>query len=116
MSSSTGAKVGQDIKSAVKGIHGAGEALRGNINQTVDTAFNDKSGQVKNETVAQSGVNEMETADARASATHGVRTGGITGGTTTGAGAHSGAVGNMQSDPASTTNMASEPTTRAERY
>ena len=116
MSSNTGSKIGSDIKSAVKGIHGAGEALRGNINQSVDTAFNDKSGQVKNEAVAERGVNEMENSDAMAGATHGVRTGGITGGTTTSAGAHSGAVGNMQSNPAASSNMASEPTTRTERY
>jgi len=117
-----GSQIGSDLKSAVKGIHGAGEALRGNINQTVDSAFNDRAGEAKNQAVAQKGLNEVETADARAQATHGgggggVRTGGVTtGGTTTGAGAHSGAVGNLQSNPAGTENLASEPTTRTERF
>jgi hypothetical protein len=114
--SNTGSNIGNDIKSAVKGIHGTGETIRGTFNQAVDTAFDDKAGEAKNKAVAEKGIREVETGDRNFGARHGVKTGGIADGTTTGAGAHSGAVGNMQSDPASTGNLVSEPTTRTGRY
>jgi hypothetical protein len=114
--SDTGTKIGNDIKAAVKGIHGAGEAIRGTINQSVDTAFNDKTGEAKNRAVTERGINEVESADRTVGAGHGVATGGVTGGTTTGAGAHSGAVGNLQSDPTATSNLAHEPGSRNHRF
>jgi hypothetical protein len=114
--SNTGSNIGNDIKGAVKGVHGAGEAIRGTFNQAVDTAFGDKAGEVKNKAVVEKGINEVEATDRNIGARHGVKTGGVTDGTTTGAGAHSGAVGNMQSDPASTGSLTAEPTTRTDRY
>ncbi len=108
-----------DIKSALKGVKGAGDTIRGTVNESVDTAFNDRQGEVANKAVKEKGIADMRAADQRlnqphstgahTSATHtgphdGLRTGGLPGetktataGTTTGAGAHSGAVGNMGS-------------------
>jgi hypothetical protein len=114
--SNTGSNIGNDIKGAVKGIHGAGEAIRGTFNQSVDTAFNDKAGEAKNRVVTEKGINEVESADRTVGAGRGVATGGVTGGTTTGAGTHSGAVGNMQSDQAATGTMAHEPGSRNHRF
>jgi hypothetical protein len=114
--SNIGNNIGNNIKGAVKGIHGAGEAIRGTFSQAVDTTFNDKAGEAKNKAVTEKGIKEMEVADRNFGARHSVKTGGITDSTTTGAGAHSGAVGNMQSDPASTGNLVAEPTTRTDRY
>jgi hypothetical protein len=114
--SETGNKVGNDIKAAVKGIHGAGEAIRGTINQSVDTAFNDKAGEVKNRAVTENGINEVESADRTAGEGHGAAKGGFTGGTTTRAGAHSGAIGNLQGDPAATSNLAHDPGPRNHRF
>ncbi|KAL9113499.1 MAG: hypothetical protein Q9187_007612 [Circinaria calcarea] len=58
-----GARSGTDtmnaLKSGVAGIHGVGETIRGNFNQAVDTAFNDKAGQAKNQQVANQGLNEI---------------------------------------------------------
>lgn len=114
--SNTGSKIGSEIKGAVKGVHGAGEAIRGTLNQSVDAAFNDKAGEAKNQAVTEKGISEVEAADRNIGVRHGVKSGGVTGGTTTGAGAHSGAVGNMRSDPAATGNMATEPTSRTAKY
>ena len=114
--SNTGSNIGSEIRSAVKGIHGAGEAIRGTVNQSVDATFNDKAGEAKNQAVTENGISEVEAADRNIGVKHGVKTGGVTGGTTTGAGVHSGAVGNMRSDPAATGNMATEPTSRTDRY
>ena len=60
----TGQSIGQDIKNAVKGVHGVGESIRGNINTAVDSAFDDRQGEAKNKAVAQKGENEMSHADA----------------------------------------------------
>ena len=114
--SNTGSNLGSDIKGAVKGIHGAGEAIRGTFNQGVDAAFNDKAGEAKNQAVTEKGITEVESADRNVGAGHGVRTGGVAGRTTTAAGAHSGAIGTMQSDPAAAGNMAAEPTSKTDRY
>jgi hypothetical protein len=114
-----------DIKSALRGIKGTGDAIRGTVNESVDTAFNDKQGEVTNKAIKEKGISDMQAADQRlnqpqttgahTTGTHttgvhpsgahdGLKTGGVTGGTrtatagtTTGAGAHSGAVGNMGS-------------------
>src|ERR1700733_10884050 len=112
--SNTSSNIGNDIKDTVKGIHGAGEAIRGTFNQAVDTAFSDKASEAKNKAVAEKGIKEVEAADRNFGTRHGVKIGGVTDGTTTGAGAHSGAIGNMQSDPASTRNLVAEPTTRTD--
>jgi hypothetical protein len=115
--SNTGSSIGNDIKGVVKGIHGAGEAIRGTFNQSVDAAFNDKEGEAKNRIVTGKGINEVESADRTVGgARHVVTTGGATGATTTGAGAHSGTVGNLESNPAATGNMAYEPGSRNHRF
>jgi hypothetical protein len=114
--SNTGSNIGNDIKGAVKGIHGAGEAIRGTFNQSVDTAFNDKAGEAKNRAVTERGINEVESADRTVGAGHSIQTGGVSGGTTTGAGAHSGAVGNMQSNPAATGNVEAQSGSRNHRF
>jgi hypothetical protein len=114
--SNMGGNAGNDTKGAIRGIQGAGEAIRGTFNQAVDTAFSDKAGEAKNKAVTEKGINEVEAADRNVGARHDVKMGGVTGGITTGAGAHCGALGNMQSDPASTGNLGAEPTKRTDRY
>lgn len=44
-----------DMKSAVKGVHGAGEALRGSFNGGLDGLFHDKEAQAKDKEVADKG-------------------------------------------------------------
>ncbi|SLM36226.1 hypothetical protein LPUS_05713 [Lasallia pustulata] len=57
---SAGADAANSLKKGLTGIHGAGEAIRGNINQFIDGAFNDKQGVAKNQSVADRGVREVE--------------------------------------------------------
>ncbi|KAK5198675.1 hypothetical protein LTR99_008322 [Exophiala xenobiotica] len=117
-----------DVKSALKGIKGTGDAIRGTVNESVDTAFNDKQGVAANRAVKEQGEANMRAADQKLSQPHGtdttssgLRTGGVTGtattadGTTTGAGAHSGGVGNMRSDVPQT-GLGGEPAPTRERY
>jgi hypothetical protein len=102
-----------DIKSALKGVKGTGDAIRGTVNESIDTAFNDKGGEVQNKAIKEKGISDMEQADhhfsqaqsagtTTTSTSSGLRTGGMSGhthtqATTTGAGAHSGAIGNAES-------------------
>jgi hypothetical protein len=128
-----------DVKSALKGVKGAGDTIRGTFNESVDTAFHEREGEAKNKAIKEKGIADMEgtdahfskhkgTAPATATANQayngttssmpinqhpaadphtGPQTGGVTGGlarntqladgTSTGAGAHSGAVGNLES-------------------
>jgi hypothetical protein len=121
-----------DVKSALKGVKGAGDTIRGTFNESVDTAFHEREGQVKNKAIKEKGITDMEHTDAHFTKHKGVgttnptnppysettpstvvdqhhapTTGGVTGGlarntqlpdgTSTGAGAHSGGVGNMGS-------------------
>ena len=58
----TSQSVGHGIKDAVKGVHGIGESIRGNVNTAVDSAFDDKAGEAKNRAVAQKGANEIDRA------------------------------------------------------
>lgn len=76
--SDIGANLGNEIKSVVKGVHGAGEAIRGNVNQFVDTIFNDKAAEAQDRAVTEKGLNEMESAHRTLGASHG----------TAGAGSH----------------------------
>ncbi|MCJ1402666.1 hypothetical protein MMC11_005886 [Xylographa trunciseda] len=71
------------VKSAVGGVHGMGEVIRGTINEAVDTAFDDKAGKAKNRTIAAKGVAEMQDGELKGR----------------GDGAHAGAVGSMSSVP-----------------
>ena len=123
--SSKASSIGSDIKGAVKSIHGTGEAVRGTLNQAVDETFHDTVGEVKNRSIAEKGMQDVKAGNQRIEAQHGakntIRTGGVgnaatTGGSTTDAGAHSGAVGNLHSNPASTNNMQEEPEGMVEKY
>ncbi|KAH6648647.1 hypothetical protein BKA67DRAFT_575459 [Truncatella angustata] len=62
--------IGQDIKSAIKGVHGAGEALRGSVNGAADSALDTdakhpaaQQSQLKNESIRQKGKADMSSAD-----------------------------------------------------
>ncbi|KAI9759809.1 MAG: hypothetical protein M1835_000300 [Candelina submexicana] len=61
-----GANAGEQGVNALKNqatrLHGAGESIRGNINQAIDAAAGDKEGVRKNENVANVGVAEMNDA------------------------------------------------------
>ena len=121
-----------DVKSALKGAKGAGDAIRGTFNESVDTAFNMREGEVANRAIKEKGIADMERTDqhfnqphapgTNAAGTHpGISTGGVTGtngtaaGTTTGAGAHSGSVGNMDSGVPQS-GLSSDPAPTRERY
>jgi len=129
MSSTSTNSVISDVKAAAKGVHGAGEAIRGTINRSVNEAFNDPAGQAKEQAVADKGMQEINQADAKLGSKQGVensqlKTGGVSGptttsattGATTGAGAHSGAAGNMRSNPVPLENLQDEPGITQERY
>ncbi|MCJ1453100.1 hypothetical protein MMC28_003445 [Mycoblastus sanguinarius] len=65
---SAGAHAGTDFikkaKTAVMGIHGIGEAIRGNANAAMDSASGDTEGVQKNEQIANKGVDQMDQARA----------------------------------------------------
>jgi len=58
---STGQKIGGGVGAVFAGIHGAGERLRGEINQGVDEVFGEREGVAKNKAVANAGDQEMAT-------------------------------------------------------
>ena len=58
-SASQGATIGSDVKNAAKAIHGVGEAIRGTVNEAVDTAASDDAGMAKNRGVLEKGEQEM---------------------------------------------------------
>ncbi|KAJ9609135.1 hypothetical protein H2200_006906 [Cladophialophora chaetospira] len=102
-------------KSVLKGIKGAGDALRGTVNESVDTAFGDGEGQVKNRAVEEKGEADIQRADQQFGQTTTTGNTTVAGGTTTGAGAHSGAVGNMSSGPAQK-HFDTDPGTSTQRF
>lgn len=145
-----------DVKSALKGVKGAGDGIRGAVNESIDTAFHQNEGVAKNKAIKDKGVAEMENTDAHFTKHQGVGstattgqhsiastanapidqhhiggshgagpTGGVTGGlarntqlpdgTSTGAGAHSGAVGNLGSSVPQQ-GLGGEPEGARERY
>lgn len=63
MSSSTNSAV-DDLKSGLKGIHGIGEAIRGNVNAAVDHAAHDTTGEAQNSAIANKGEAEMRQGEA----------------------------------------------------
>jgi hypothetical protein len=63
MSSSTNSAI-DDVKSGLKGIHGVGESIRGNINNAVDHAAHDATGEAKNQAIANKGQAEMRQGEA----------------------------------------------------
>jgi len=54
-----GKGAGQAVRGVFKGIHGAGETIRGNLLGAVDEAFGHQSGVQKNENLARKGEGEM---------------------------------------------------------
>ena len=62
-SSSTNSAV-DDVKSGLKGIHGVGESIRGNINNAVDHAAHDTAGEAKNQAIGNKGQAEMRQGEA----------------------------------------------------
>jgi hypothetical protein len=49
-----------DVKAALHGIHGAGEALRGTSMQALDGVFHKSDGEARNKAIAEKGLSEME--------------------------------------------------------
>ncbi|KAF2200704.1 hypothetical protein GQ43DRAFT_373167 [Delitschia confertaspora ATCC 74209] len=56
----TGSSVGDAVRKGVGMFHGAGEAIRGNINAAVDSASGDRDSAARQQQIASSGLNEME--------------------------------------------------------
>ncbi|EXJ64397.1 hypothetical protein A1O7_00733 [Cladophialophora yegresii CBS 114405] len=52
-----------DAKGILKGIKGAGDAIRGTVNESIDTAFNDREGEVKNKAIKEKGQADVLRAD-----------------------------------------------------
>lgn len=73
MAESTQPKSGSvlgDVKSALKGVRGAGDAIRGQFNESVDAAFQDGLGESKNRAVKEKGIADLDQADARFKKSH----------------------------------------------
>ena len=73
MSSHTGSHTWNDIVTTMKGIHGAGDAFRGNVAQIVDTTFHDKEGEAKDRAIAEKGRADVEAMDERFRGHHDAR-------------------------------------------
>ncbi|KAI1279021.1 hypothetical protein F5Y07DRAFT_360201 [Xylaria sp. FL0933] len=65
-------KVVDDVKTGIKGIRGAGDALRGSLMDATDQAFDNKqnhpetqASQLKNQTLTEKGKREMQAVDDR---------------------------------------------------
>ncbi|OAG35528.1 hypothetical protein AYO21_10267 [Fonsecaea monophora] len=54
-----------DAKSVLKGVKGLGDTIRGTVNESVDTAFNDREGEIKNKAVKEKGEADIQRADQR---------------------------------------------------
>lgn len=68
-------KIVEDVKTGIKGVRGAGDALRGNLMQAADQAFDNnpnhpttQASELKNETIAQKGKSDMQAVDDRLAA------------------------------------------------
>lgn len=112
MSSSSGS-VGEQIKSGVKGIRGAGDAIRGTVMAETDKATNTQSAEtIKNENIANKGLGDMKRADQQIGHDHGAKntstvpttttTGPANTATATSSGAHSIAPGSVGSTGSTT--------------
>jgi len=55
----------EDLKTGFKGLHGAGDALRGNINGFIDHAFHDTKGEATDKEISQKGVEDFKAAARR---------------------------------------------------
>lgn len=83
--------IGSQIRTGLKGIQGAGEAIRGTMMKAADDVFDTKQDNAKNQAIVDKGLSDMKRADEMVGHHHGVKNAGVT----TGAGAHSGAPGNV---------------------
>ena len=92
--------LGKTIHDGVKGIHGAGEAIRGEINKTTNEVFGDKQQEVENQAIANKGYSDMKRADETIGQQHGI------------AGGHSTTSGTHAVAPGSTTTTAPAGTTK----
>ena len=50
-------------KGILQGIKGAGDTIRGTVNESVDTAFGDRQGQAQNRAIKEKGEADMQRAD-----------------------------------------------------
>ncbi len=60
-----------DIKSTLRGIHGAGETLRGSSMQALDGILHKSDGEARNKATAEHGIAEMEPGRERVKQVHG---------------------------------------------
>ncbi|KAI1363153.1 hypothetical protein F5Y08DRAFT_310342 [Xylaria arbuscula] len=65
-------KIVEDVKTGLKGIRGAGDALRGSVMEATDQAFDNQqnhpqtqTSELKNETIAEKGKRDMQAVDDR---------------------------------------------------
>lgn len=99
------------IRSGVKGIHGVGEAIRGTAMQATDEIFNSPEGAAKNKVIADRGAEDARQADNVIGHNHGIKANNTTTvPTSTGAGAHSTAPGNIGTTGATTATGAANTT------
>ncbi|RMJ25819.1 hypothetical protein PHISP_03292 [Aspergillus sp. HF37] len=54
-------QMGQGLKSAIAGVHGTGETLRGSLTSALDKAFGHNESAAKNEAIAAEGEREVQT-------------------------------------------------------
>jgi hypothetical protein len=59
-----------NAKGILKGIKGAGDAIRGTVNESVDTAFNDREGEIKNKAIKEKGQADVMRADEQVGKEH----------------------------------------------
>lgn len=85
--------IGKTIHDGIKGIHGAGEAIRGEINKTTNEVFGDKEQQAENQAIADKGFRDMKRADETIGHNHGIGGGHTT--ASAAGGSHSVAPGNV---------------------
>lgn len=58
-------KISDDVKSAFRGIRGAGDAIRGTAMGVVDSTAHSRDGEVRDRTLAEKGLDDMRNADQR---------------------------------------------------
>lgn len=97
-SKTTDGSIGSQIRSGIKGIHGVGEAVRGTALSEVDKAFgtSGRPDAAKNEVIKEQGIADAKAADQNLGHHHGIAANNA--GTTSAAGAHATAPGNIGTD------------------
>ncbi|ROV93567.1 hypothetical protein VMCG_08054 [Cytospora schulzeri] len=75
----TGSNIAQDIKAGLKGIRGAGEAVRGSTLEATDELFDNspnhpatQASKLENRSIAEKGKQDLKGADAHIGQRHGV--------------------------------------------